>query len=48
MSDALARMQAMRSAQGGIRSLDTNVTGGLTGAAPTYTPAAGNKTLLGG
>lgn len=48
MSDALRAVQMQRAAGSGTRQSDTNVTGGNAGNAPVYTPAAGNKTILGG
>ena len=43
--DALRNTQQQR--RGGTTRADTNVTGGMAGATPVYTPAAGGKTLLG-
>ena len=46
MTSSLRNMQARKA--GAMAQSDTNVTGGLAGSVPTYTPAAGNKSILGG
>lgn len=48
MTSALKNMQARKAAIGGTTQSDTNVTMNSVTKVPTYTPAAGTSSILGG